>query len=127
VSAAWLSLFGALTLLSLAAGVGLARRGWRADPHPWRRATSPTMWGFAGYLLLAGLLVPHGPDESASPLVGLAAVLPLWMALSGLASAAPVRSAARIGAALLLGLGVVTSSALVLALVSPRFVPPAFR
>jgi len=90
-----------------------------------RRLESPTIYLFAGYLLVAALVTPPSPGETTSPLFWLAFAIPIanaLAALSAIGSARPSRSTA-LGLALLHGGAVFAAAAVILALASPRFVP----
>ena len=87
------------------------------------------MYLFAGYLLVAALVTPLSPGESASPLLGLSLALPLAYALATFSAIGEARPSRLVAVALaLLHAGVVlVAAAMVLALASPRFVPPWLR
>ena len=93
------------------------------------RLKSPTVYLFTGYLVLAALVTPHSPGESASPLLGLALVLPVGYALASLTAIGDDRSrpAAAIARAAIHGGAVLAAAAIVLALSSPAFVPGWLR
>ncbi len=129
-AAAWTVLVG---WIALAAGVALVRgraaiRGGRAR-DAMRRLKSPVVYLFAGYLLLAALVTPISAGESTSPLLWLALGLPVAYAASAFAAAADERPAGfvRAGLALLFGGAVLAGAAILLALVSPAFVPQWLR
>ena len=94
-----------------------------------RRLRSPTVYLFAAYLLVAALVTPLSAGESTSPLLWLALGLPVVYAASAFAAAADERPSAlvRVVLAVLFGGAVVAGAALILALVSPAFVPSWLR
>ena len=94
-----------------------------------RRLKSPTVYLFAAYLLVAALVVPMSAGESTSPLLWLAIALPIAFVGSAFASAAEdrPRAWARVALALLFGGAVLATSAVILAIVSPAFVPMWLR
>ncbi len=94
-----------------------------------RRLRSPTVYLFAAYLLVAAFVTPRSEGDSTSPLLWLALALPAAYAASSLAAAAEERPRApvRLGLAALFGGAVLAASALILALVSPAFVPKWLR
>ncbi|MFO0759682.1 MAG: hypothetical protein U0359_24550 [Byssovorax sp.] len=117
--------------LALATAAHGAWRGLREGRGPLlvRRLKSPTLYLFAAYLAVAGLVTPTSPGESSSPLLWLALVLPLAFTLASCAaldgaSRAPIR---RVLLALLHGGAVLCAAAIVLALASPAFVPAWLR
>jgi hypothetical protein len=122
-----------LAWLAVAVGAALvgARRGFSAGRG--RRLTarlaSPTVYLFTGYLVLAALVTPHAADESASPLLGLALVLPVAYALASLDALGDDhgRPAAAVARAVIHGGAVLAAAAIVLALSSPAFVPGWLR
>lgn len=121
---AWLA--AALVAAILGARHGLAQgRGRRVAA----RLASPTVYLFTGYLVLAALVTPHSAGESASPLLGLALVLPLGYALASLTAIGDDRGrpAMAIARAALHGGAVLAAAAIVLALSSPAFVPAWLR
>jgi hypothetical protein len=93
------------------------------------RLTSPTPYLFAGYLLVAALVSPTSPGESASPLLLLAIVVPIAYALAALSAVGDERPPKPVALALaLLHAGsFIAAAAIVLALVSPAFVPSWLR
>lgn len=119
----------------IAATVVSAAIGWARGARAGRgrlalvRLRSPTVYLFSAYLLVAALATPHSDGETASPLLGLALVLPFGYALATLASLGSERPrvAAAAGRALLHGGAVVAAAAIVLALASPAFVPAWLR
>jgi hypothetical protein len=118
--AAWLL---AAALTALFRGLRGARQG--RLPLALRRLRSPTIYLFAAYLLVAALVTPPSPGETTSPLLWLGLSLPLanaLAALSAIGDARPSRGAALL-LALLHGGAVLAAAAVILALVSPRFVP----
>lgn len=124
VCLAWIA--AALVAAIVGARHGLAQgRGRRVAA----RLKSPTVYLFTGYLVLAALVTPHSPGESASPLLGLALVLPAGYALASLTAIGDDRSrpAAAIARAAIHGGAVLAAAAIVLALSSPAFVPAWLR
>jgi hypothetical protein len=117
--------------VALGAAVIGARRGLSAGRgrRVAARLESPTVYLFTGYLVLAALVTPHSAGESASPLLGLALVLPIGYALASLTAIGTDRSrpAAAIARAVLHGGAVIAAAAVVLALSSPAFVPGWLR
>lgn len=119
----------------LAAALGVAlwrgRSAWRDGRarDALRRARSPTVLLFAGYLLVAALVTPLSAGESTSPLLWLALALPFAHAASAFAAAGDERpgAATRVGLAALFGGAVLAAAAVILALVSPAFVPAWLR
>jgi len=93
------------------------------------RLASPTVYLFAAYLAVAGLVTPTSPGESSSPMLWLALVLPVGHAQASLAAigAAARPPWTRALLALLHGGAVLAASAIVLALASPAFVPAWLR
>ncbi|MFT3764664.1 MAG: hypothetical protein QM820_03965 [Minicystis sp.] len=129
-AAAWIvcSLWLAAALIAAVIGArrGLAEgRGKRAVA----RLTSPTIYLFTGYLLIAAFVTPKSPGESTSPLLFLGALLPLAYALATLSAIGRERRAPIVAAAfgLLHGGAVLAGAAIVLALASPAFVPVWLR
>jgi len=124
---------GCLVWITLALGAAVigAKRGFREGRG--RRAAarlkSPTLYLFTGYLILAALVTPHSAGESASPLLGLALVLPIGYALATLSAIGEERQrvAAAIARGALHGGAVLAGAAIVLALSSPEFVPRWLR
>ncbi len=115
---------------AVAAAVGARRglgegRGRRARA----RLTSPTVYLFTGYLVIAGLCAPVSPGESASPLLGLGVVLPVGYVLATLSAIGRERRGAvtSAGLGLLHGGAVLAAAAVVLALFSPAYVPAPLR
>jgi hypothetical protein len=117
--------------LALGAAVIGARRGLSEGRGRLvaARLKSPTVYLFTGYLVLAALVTPHSAGESASPLLGLALVLPLGYALASLTAIGTdrPRPAAAIARAAIHGGAVIAAAAIVLALSSPGFVPAWLR
>lgn len=123
----------------LASWIGLAAlvaagRGWAAirsgrARDAVRRLKSPVVYLFAGYLLVAALVTPISAGESTSPLLWLALVLPVAYAASAFAASADERPRAivRVGLGALFGGAVLAASAIILAVVSPAFVPGWLR
>jgi len=89
------------------------------------RLRSPTVYLFSGYLLIAALVTPLSPGETTSPLLWLAAALPVWWAVASLASIGAARAslAGGLGLAALYGGAVLAGALLILQLASPAFVP----
>lgn len=87
------------------------------------------MYLFAAYLLVAALVTPLSAGESTSPLLWLAVTLPVAYAASALASAADEKPSLglRVGLAGVFGGAVLAASAVILAVVSPAFVPRWLR
>ena len=127
---AWIACSSWIAAAATVAALG-ARRG--IGEGRWRRAAarlkSPTIYLFTAYLIVAALATPHSAGESASPLLGLGVVLPAGYALATLSAIGRERRsvAAAAGLALLHGGAVVAAAAVVLALVSPAFVPRPLR
>ncbi|HRI66951.1 MAG TPA: hypothetical protein PK156_22045 [Polyangium sp.] len=89
------------------------------------RLKRPTIYLFSAYLLVAAIVTPPSPGESTSPLLWLALCIPLANALAVL-SAVGKPQPSRLEAfvlALVHGGALVAAAALILAVVSPRFVP----
>ena len=128
--AAWIACSAWLFAAALSAAAG-ARRGIAEGrgPHAAARLKRPTIWLFTGYLVVAALVSPLSPGESASPLLGLGVAIPLAYALATLSAIGrPRRGALRaVGLALLHGGAVIAASVIVLALLSPAFLPPPLR
>ncbi len=126
----WIACLAWIAVALGAAGSG-ARRGVREGRG--RRAAarlkSPTLYLFTGYLVLAALVTPHSAGESASPLLGLALVLPVGYALATLSAIGEERQriAAAIARGVIHGGAVLAGAAIVLALSSPEFVPAWLR
>jgi hypothetical protein len=121
---AWLAATVVVALFRGRRGV-LEGRG----PLALRRLRSPTIYLFSAYLLIAALVTPLSPGETVSPLLGLALALPLAYALatfSAIGAARPSRGLATLLALLHAG-AVLSAAAIILALASPRFVPPWLR
>ena len=119
-----------IALAVVAAGMGARRgfgegRGRRAKA----RLKSPTIYLFTAYLVVAAIATPHPAGESASPLLGLGVVLPAGYALATLSAIGRERRStlAAVGLAVLHGGAVVAAATVVLALVSPAFMPAALR
>jgi hypothetical protein len=108
-----------------------ARRGLREGrgSAALRRLKSPTVYLFSAYLAIAAFVTPRSPGESTSPLMLLAAVLPLGYALATGSSigAAKRKLPVALTLALLHGGAVLAAAAIVLALSSPAFVPAWLR
>jgi hypothetical protein len=118
----------AVALILAARGAVLATRLGRG-PAIFARLKSPTVYLFAGYLIVAGLVSPRSQGESSSPLFGLALVLVVAWAAATFAAAGSARRSTATGTALfaLYGGAVVAAGAIVLAVASPAFVPPWLR
>lgn len=114
-------------LVALLRGLRAVRAG-RA-PDALRRLRSPTIYLFAAYLLVAALVTPLSSGESTSPLLWLALALPLAHAASAFSAAADPhpRASTRVALALLFGGTVTAAAAIILAIVSPAFVPQWLR
>jgi len=108
---------------SFVRGVRGAREGrW---PLARQRLKSPTIYLFAAYVFVAAVVTPPSPGETTSPLLWLALCIPLAHALAVFSSVGkpkPSRSEAMV-LALVHGGALVAAAALILAIVSPRFVP----
>ncbi len=119
----------------LAAAVAVAAAGARRGiaegrgGHAAARLKSPTIWLFTGYLVLAALVSPLSPGESASPLLGLGVAIPTAYALATLSAIGRAHRGAlgALGLAVLHGGAVIAASAIVLALLSPAFLPAPLR
>jgi hypothetical protein len=121
-----LCLGGAAVTALLGARRGIAEgRGARARA----RLTSPTIYLFTAYLLVAAFVTPRAPGESTSPLLWLGLLLPLAYALATFAALGRERRGPLAAAALALlhGGAVLAGAAIVLALASPAFVPGWLR
>ena len=118
----------ALAVASAARGLAIARRAGRAHLAR-RRLASPTVYLFSAYLVVAAVVTPKSLGETASPLFGLAIVLPVGWALASAASLADERPrlGARLARAVVHGVAVLGAGAIVLALASPAFVPDWLR
>lgn len=108
-------------------GVAALRRGQARAALT--RSRSPAVLMFAAYLLVAALVTPLSVGESTSPLLWLALALPVAHTASAFASGADAHPhlLTRIALALLFGGAFLASAALILALVSPAFVPAWLR
>lgn len=108
---------------ALVRGLRGAKQGrW---PLALSRLKSPTIYLFAAYVFVAALVTPPSPGESTSPLMWLAFCIPMANALavfSSVGKAKPSRIEAFV-LAVLHGGALLAAAALILALVSPRFVP----
>jgi F0F1-type ATP synthase membrane subunit c/vacuolar-type H+-ATPase subunit K len=117
--------------VALGASVVGARRGLSAGRgrRVAARLKSPTVYLFTGYLVLAALVTPHSAEESVSPLLGLALVLPIAYALASLSAIGDDRGrpAAAIARAAIHGGAVIAAATIVLAWSSPAFVPGWLR
>ena len=128
--AAWIacSLWNCAAVIAAAIG---ARRGLaEGRAHRARaRLTSPTLYLFAGYLLIAALVTPRAPGESASPLLGLALLLPAAYGLATFSAIGRDRHApiVALGLGVLHGGVVLAGAAIILAFASPAFVPAWLR
>jgi cytochrome b561 len=116
------------------AAVVAAREGARGiGERRWRRAAarlrSPTIYLFTAYLLVAAFAMPGSAGEAGSPLLGLGVVLPVGYALATLSAIGREKRSALAAAllALLHGGAVVAGAAVVLALLSPAYVPSVLR
>lgn len=124
VLAGWIAV---AVVVACVRGRAAVRRGRAADAL--RRLKSPVVYLFAGYLLVAALVTPISAGESTSPLLWLALVLPIAYAASAFAAAADERPRAivRAGLAAVFGGAVLAAAAIILAIVSPAFVPGWLR
>jgi hypothetical protein len=129
-AAAWTACSAWIAAAAVAAAVGARRglgegRGRRAAA----RLRSPTVYLFTGYLVLAALVTPVSKGESASPLLGLGVVLPAGYVLATLSAIGREKrgALAAVGLGVLHGGAVLAAAAVVLALVSPAYVPAALR
>jgi hypothetical protein len=124
VCSSWVAAAAAVAAMSARRGL-FEGRGRRAAA----RLKSPTIYLFTAYLLVAALATPHSPGESASPLLGLGVVLPVGYALATLSAIGRERRSAlaAAGLGLLHGGAVLAAAAVVLALMSPAFVPARLR
>ena len=124
VCLAWIAVAVGASLVGARQGLS-AGRGRRVAA----RLKSPTVYLFTGYLVLAALVTPHSAEESASPLLGLALVLPIAYALASLAAIGDDRGrpAAAIIRAAIHGGAVIAAAAIVLASSSQDFVPTWLR
>ncbi len=117
--------------VALGAAIHGARHGLSAGrgPRVAARLKSPTVYLFTGYLVLAALVTPHGEGESASPLLGLALVLPIAHALASFTAIGDdrARPTAAIARAAIHGGAVIAAATIVLAWSSPAFVPAWLR
>ncbi len=128
--AAWIACSAWIGAAVVSAAAGARRgigegRGQRAAA----RLKSPTIYLFTAYLVVAALVSPLSPGESASPLLGLGAALPLAYALATLSAIGRERrgALASLGLALLHGGAMLAAAVVVLALLSPAFVPAPLR
>ena len=118
--AAWIAV---AVVVSVVRGV----RGAREGRLPWAvaRLKSPTIYLFAAYVFVAAIVTPPSPGESTSPLMWLSFCIPMANALAVFSSVGkpkPSRLEA-LALALLHGGALLAAAALILAVVSPRFVP----
>lgn len=117
--------------LAFASAIAGGARGLREGRGKLLRARlfGPTIWLFAAYLLIASVVTPISRGESASPLLGLAIAVPFGYGLATLASigAAKRSWAASLALGLLFGGAMLAAGALVLALLSPRFLPTPLK
>jgi hypothetical protein len=120
----WIAAAGASAVAGARRGLGEGR-GRRAAA----RLKSPTIYLFTAYLVVAALVTPRSPGESASPLLGLGVVLPAGYALATLSAIGREKRGvlASLGLGLLHGGAVLAAAAIVLALASPAYVPAALR
>jgi hypothetical protein len=128
--AAWIACSAWIGAAAVSAAAGARRglgegRGGRAAA----RLKSPTIYLFTAYLVVAALVSPLSPGESASPLLGLGAAIPVAYALATLSAIGRERRGvvAAMGLALLHGGAVLAAAAIVLAILSPAFVPAPLR
>lgn len=127
---AWILCLAWIAAAVLAAAIN-ARRGL-AEGRARRalaRLTSPTVYLFAAYLLVAAWVTPRSPGESSSPLAWLGASLPVGYALATLSAIGRARRPPLVAAGLgvLHGGVVLAAAAIALALASPAFVPAWLR
>ena len=128
--AAWILCVAWLAAATLTAVLN-ARRGL-AEGRARRavaRLTSPTIYLFSAYLLVAAFTTPRSAGESTSPLVWLGLLLPIGYALATLSAIGRERRAplGAAGLGVLHGGAVLAAAAIVLALASPAFVPAWLR
>lgn len=94
-------------------------------PRAFKRLKSPTIYLFAAYVFVAAMVTPQSPGESTSPLMWLSFCIPLAHALAVFSSIGKAKPSP--GEALALALlhagALIAAAALILALVSPKFVP----
>jgi hypothetical protein len=89
------------------------------------RLKSPTIYLFAAYVFVAAIVTPPSPGESTSPLMWLSFTIPIANALavfSSLGNVKPSRAEA-LTLALVHAGALLAAAALILAVVSPKFVP----
>ena len=118
--AAWIAV---AVVVSVVRGVRGAREG--RLPLALARLKSPTIYLFAAYVFVAAIVTPPSPGESTSPLMWLSFCIPMANALAVFSSVGkpkPSRLEA-LALALLHGGALLAAAALILAVVSPRFVP----
>lgn len=125
-AAAWsacLVWIAASVAVALLRGVRAARRGLAGGAL--RRLKSPRIYLFAAYLVVAALVMPLSGGESTSPLLWLAPALVLAYAGGSFAAAADERPGlvVRLTLAGLFAGAFAAGAAIILALVSPAFVP----
>lgn len=123
---AWLICAIVLTSSALAALAGALkglRQGRKA--HLIARLKSPTILLFSAYLLVASLVLPVSPGESASPLLGLSLSIPLLYTMASLAAlgSAEPKLGFRLALAFLFFASALAMGAILLALFSPAFMP----
>lgn len=110
-------------LTALVRGLRGAKQG--RLPLALGRLKSPTIYLFAAYVFVAAMATPPSPGETTSPLLWLSLCIPLANALavfSSVGNAKPSRLEALL-LALLHGGALLAAAAVILAIVSPRFVP----
>ena len=127
---AWI-LAASLVVTSFALALVRGRRGVREGrgAHALARLKSPTVYLFMAYLLVAGFVSPTSEGESASPLLGLAVAIPIAYATASFSAIGSEHP--KPWHALLLGIvhgmAVLAAAAMVLAVVSPAFVPALLK
>ncbi len=110
-------------VMSVVRGLRGAREG--RLPLALARLKSPTIYLFAAYVFVSAIVTPPSPGETTSPLMWLSFCIPLANALAVFSSVGkpqPSRPEALL-LAVLHGGALLAAAALILAVVSPRFVP----
>jgi hypothetical protein len=108
---------------SLVRGLRGAKEG--RLPLALARLKSPTIYLFAAYVFVAAMVTPQSPGETTSPLLWLSLCIPVANALAVFSSVGKSKPS-RIEAlflALLHGGALLAAAAIILAVVSPRFLP----
>jgi hypothetical protein len=124
----WVTFFCVFWIvIACVTSVWRGRRGVQEGrlPLALERLKSPTIYLFAAYVFVAAMVTPQSPGESTSPLMWLSFCIPLANALavfSSLGKTRPSRGEA-LALALLHAGALMAAAALILALVSPKFVP----